>query len=538
VKVATVLWLMVMAAFFRVVAAQSLDDVADATRLEVRVETLANRAEGPAESCEVRQVKRASASLAFASWSTLGEAESAATAPPGTAGMPLRGPVVHCGAEAFPGISPAPSGATLAPLLIHAVSADVGWDSGTMDPGPVGAVRIALTLTSRHLAGFSPDGTPLYSAPVTDRRTTRLEAGEEQIVPVQVQARGRETLGVHEVLLRIRAGWAGREGATAYGALAVMEAAPGSEIALDGGVAGRAGADGRLLLPSVPVGQREVRCHGASGSVVSRTVSVVQGRTVLVIPGAVGSGAPPQPSLTPTGKNLEGFQEYRRVRDGAIMVMIPEGEFLMGNLATEMAPLPHVVSVSSFLMDKLPLTVGRFKRFAAATGRPLPPDPYWGVHDDFPVAFIRWDEARAYCEWTGGRLPTEAEREKATRGTDGRMFPWGSEPPSDERAVFGRYWGQEGNDAVGTRPAGASPYGLLDTEGNMWEFCEDWWDPDYYKSSPQKDPAGPKTGRARVVKGGSWDSRPTVLSASSRNFAYTGYREGDFGFRCAMNVPR
>jgi len=263
----------------------------------------------------------------------------------------------------------------------------------------------------------------------------------------------------------------------------------------------------------------------------------VKGRTVLVVPGEAGSATPPRPTLTPTGKNSQGFEEYRRVRDGAIMIQIPEGEFLMGNLETEGAPLPHTVYVSSFLMDKLPLTVGRFKLFAAATGRPLPPDPYWGVHDDFPVAFVKWDEAKAYCEWTGGRLPTEAEREKATRGTDGRLWPWGSEAPSPERAVFRRNWGQEGNDAVGIRPSGASPYGLLDTGGNMWEFCEDWWDADYFKSSPQKDPVGPKTGLAHVVKGGSWDSRPTVLSASSRNFAYIGYREGDFGFRCASEPP-
>ena len=84
---------------------------------------------------------------------------------------------------------------------------------------------------------------------------------------------------------------------------------------------------------------------------------------------------------------------------------------------------------------------------------------------------------------------------------------------------------------------GASPYGLLDTEGNMWESCEDWWDPDYYKSSPQKDPTGPKTGWARVERGGSWDSRWVVLSASSRTFAHIGYREGDFGFRCASDPP-
>lgn len=539
-KSATVLWLMAMAPLLSVLTAESRNDSSATKRIEVRVETLANRKSGPAESCEVIQVKSASSSLAFASWSTLGEAGSSETRPSAREGLDtLRRTVGQCGAGAFPGNSPVPSEATPAPLLIHEVSADVGWDPGAMDPGPVEAFQISLTLTSRQLSGFSPDGKPLYSDRVTDRRrSTRLEPGEEYLVPVLVDARGREALGVHEVLLRIRAGWAGREGATEYGALAVMEVTPGSEIVLDGGVAGRAGVDGSLLLPSVPVGQREVRIRGTSGPVVSRTVSVVKGRTVLVAPGAAGSGSPPQPSLTPTGKNPEGFQEYRRARDGAILVQIPQGEFLMGNLKTEGAPLPHTVYVSSFLMDKLPLTVGRFKRFAAATGRPLPPDPYWGVHDDFPVAFVRWDEAKAYCEWAGGRLPTEAEREKATRGTDGRMFPWGSEPPSDERAVFGRYWGQEGNDAVGTRPAGASPYGLLDTEGNMWEFCEDWWDPDYYKSSPPKDPAGPKTGRARIVRGGSWDSRWVVLSASSRNFAYTGYREGDFGFRCAADSPR
>jgi formylglycine-generating enzyme required for sulfatase activity len=237
----------------------------------------------------------------------------------------------------------------------------------------------------------------------------------------------------------------------------------------------------------------------------------------------------------PIGKNPQGFQEHRRVRDGAIMVQIPEGEFVMGNLKADGAPLPHTVYVSSFLMDKLPLTVARYKRFAAATGRPLPPDPYWGVHDDFPVAFVRWDEAKAYCEWAGGRLPTEAEREKAARGLDGRLFPWGNEIPSPATAVFGRFWGEEGNDAVGMRPAGASPYGLLDTGGNMWEFVEDWWGHDYFKSSPRENPTGPKTGRARVVKGASWDSRYVTLSASSRNFAYTGYREGDFGFRCAAD---
>jgi formylglycine-generating enzyme required for sulfatase activity len=533
VKSASVLCLMILAPILLVRAAEPPKSTPASRRIEVRVETVANRPGGPAESCQVTRAKEATSRLSFISWSTLGEAGSSLTT--GKAGPRLPPIVSRCGVSAFPGASPAPSEDKPPPFLIHEVSADLGWDGGSMQPGPGRALQVSLTLSSRQLTGSSPDGKPIYGARVTDRRSTLLEPGEEYVVPVPLDDRGREALGVHEVLLRIRAGWAGRAGATEYGALAVVEARPGSEIVLDGGVAGHAGADGRLLLSSVPVGQREVRVRGTSGPAVSRVLSVVAGRTVLVAP--IAGVSPLQPTLTPTGTNAEGFPEFERMSDAATMVQIPEGEFLMGNLETEGAPLPHTVFVSSFLIDKFPLTVGRFKRFAAATGRPLPPHPYWVVRDDFPVAFVRWDEARAYCEWAGGRLPTEAEREKATRGTDGRLWPWGSEPPSPERAVFRGNWGQDGNDAVGVRPAGSSPYGLHDTGGNMWEFCEDWWDPDYFRSSPRNNPAGPKTGRARVVKGGSWDSRPTVLSASSRNFAYVGYREGDFGFRCAADPP-
>jgi formylglycine-generating enzyme required for sulfatase activity len=518
---------MIAALLLGALTAASPDDLPASTRIEVRVETVANRDDGSVESCEVVQLKSANSSRSLASWAAVDGK-----------GAEPRGVACRCGAGAFTGNSTAAPAVTPAPILIHELSADVGWSAGAMDPGPFGALVISLTLTSRQLTGFAADGKPLYTNPAKQIRSTRLEPGEEFVLPVPLDSQGCSALGVHEVLLRIRAGWAGREGATEYGALAVLDAAPGSEVVLDGGAVGRALDDGTLLLPSVPTGQRELRIRGVSGPVVTRGVLAVNGRTVAVAPGAPGGASPLSPTLTPTQKNSEGFQEYRRVRDEAIMIQIPEGEFLMGNLQVEGAPLPHTVYVSSFLIDKLPLTAGRFKRFAAATGRPLPPDPYWGVHDDFPVAFMRWDEAKAYCEWAGGRLPTEAEREKATRGTDGRMFPWGSAPPSAEHAVFGRYWGQAGNDAVGGRPAGASPYGVLDSEGNMWESCEDWWDPDYYQSSPRKDPAGPRTGTARVERGGSWDSRWVTLSASRRNFAFIGYREGDFGFRCASDLPR
>ncbi len=239
------------------------------------------------------------------------------------------------------------------------------------------------------------------------------------------------------------------------------------------------------------------------------------------------------------GTNDQGYEEYRREADGAVVVKIPAGEFLMGNEETERTPLEHEVYVSEFLMDKTGVTWGQYKKFTEATRIPLPShQPYWGVHDDHPVVYVTWEEAKEYCEWAGGRLPTEAEREKAARGTDDRKYPWGDEEPDPDRAVFRRSWGHEATGAVGARPAGVSPYGLHDMGGNVWEWCSDWYDGDYYAESPYRDPKGPPSGRAHVVRGGSWDSRPSVLSASCRSWGHLGYRDGDFGFRCAMNAPR
>jgi formylglycine-generating enzyme required for sulfatase activity len=278
----------------------------------------------------------------------------------------------------------------------------------------------------------------------------------------------------------------------------------------------------------------------ASGQEIRKVVRVEANRTVpvdLSLPDPAGNAV--RYRLEPLGKNPQGYEEYRREVDGAVVVKIPGGEFLMGNRETERAPLEHRVYVSDFLMDKTGVTWGQFKKFAASSGIALPlQEPYWGIHDDQPVVYVTWEDGKAYCEWAGGRLPTEAEREKAARGTDDRKYPWGNGEPEPERAVYRRSWGHEATGAVGTHPAGASPYGLQDMGGNVWEWCSDWYDDGYYAVSPYRDPEGPLSGTAHVVRGGSWDSRPTVLSCSCRSWGHRGYRDGDFGFRCVMNAPR
>src|SRR4030095_9255666 len=239
VKAAIVSLLMVMVLFSRVTSSQSKADMPSSRHIEVRIETLANREGELAEPCEVLQVKTVSSSLSFASWSTLGEARSSETEPSGNSRISaLHRISSHCGGGPFPGISQAPSSGSPGPAFhIHAVSVSLGWDAGAMDPGPFGAFTVAIMVTSRQQTGFSPEAKPLYTPSVVHRRSTRLEPGEVYVVPVQLGLHGRETLAVHEVLLRIRVGWVDREGATEYGSISVIGAAPGSEIVLDGGTA-------------------------------------------------------------------------------------------------------------------------------------------------------------------------------------------------------------------------------------------------------------------------------------------------------------
>lgn len=221
------------------------------------------------------------------------------------------------------------------------------------------------------------------------------------------------------------------------------------------------------------------------------------------------------------------------------MALVPAGEFLMGSTAGDPDELPaHKVYVNAFFIDKHQLSVAQYARFLEDTQHEVPPD--WSImnrpqHRNRPVANVDWAEAEAYCKWAGKRLPTEAEWEKAARGTDGRTYPWGNQPPTSLLVNAGKEtWG---NHAVvtpgGSFEEGKSPYGVYDMAGNVWEWVSDWYDQDYYKTGPRHNPTGSPTGEYKVIRGGSWGSAPKDLRSSERETHLPTFRGFGTGFRCA-----
>ncbi len=230
------------------------------------------------------------------------------------------------------------------------------------------------------------------------------------------------------------------------------------------------------------------------------------------------------------------------------MVTIPAGEFLMGNpegkgRADEWPQ--RSVYLDAFAIDQVEVTNERYMRFVMSTGHRNPPNPYGtgpllsvkGI-EQLPVAQTTWYDAKAYCSWAKKRLPTEAEWEKAARGTDGRLFPWGNEPATLKRANFDREWEDEKTlYPVGSLPGGDSPYGVKDMAGNAREWVSDWYDPEYYKHAPDRNPQGPdKKGVVRSIRGGSWHSPVADITTSARGRGGFALQTHGTGFRCARGL--
>ena len=234
--------------------------------------------------------------------------------------------------------------------------------------------------------------------------------------------------------------------------------------------------------------------------------------------------------------------------DPVPMVTIPAGEFLMGSPEGQgrVDERPQqAVYLDAFVIDQVEVTNGRYMAFVKATGHRTPPSPYGtgplmslaGI-EHLPVVQTTWYDAKAYCTWAKKRLPTEAEWEKAARGTDGRMYPWGNEPPTATRANFDREWEDEKTlHPVGSLPGGDSPYGVKDMAGNAREWVADWYDAEYYKEAPKSNPPGPdKKGVVRSIRGGSWHSPASDITTTARGRGGFALQTHGTGFRCARSL--
>jgi len=214
------------------------------------------------------------------------------------------------------------------------------------------------------------------------------------------------------------------------------------------------------------------------------------------------------------------------------MVRVPAGEFIMGSDSGEADEKPvHRVYLDEFFIDKYEVTNEQYQQCVSA-GSCIANYKYDGFTDpQQPVVGVDWNQADTYCRWAGKRLPTEAEWEKAARGTDGRTYPWG-EGIDCSRANYGDC--KHGKTKpVGSYPSGASPYGAMDMAGNVWEWVADWYDKNYYKNSPNRNPTGPGSGSSRVIRGGGWRYDSLGLRSSDRYRSNPGSWGSDDGFRCA-----
>ena len=268
----------------------------------------------------------------------------------------------------------------------------------------------------------------------------------------------------------------------------------------------------------------------------------------------VAAAAPPEPDTV---------EQIAALARSSPMLAVAEGYFLMGtartsegsfNLATQYDDTEQPqrrVLLDRFEIDRDEVSLGEYLSWLHRQQRPVPDEVrkliehmtvVHAVRPEtlarWPALYVTWAEASAFCRSEGKRLPTEAEWEKAARGDQGRLFPWGQQPPAPERAKFGQYHVHEIPIVafVDRGEEGRSPYGLHHMAGNAAEWVNDWFGIDYYATMPDRNPEGPATGRYKVVRGGSWKSEPALLRTATRGGASPDRRAATIGFRCARSL--
>jgi formylglycine-generating enzyme required for sulfatase activity len=214
------------------------------------------------------------------------------------------------------------------------------------------------------------------------------------------------------------------------------------------------------------------------------------------------------------------------------MVLVPGGKYIMGSTDGDPDEAPiHEVYVDSFYIDMQEVTIAQYKKFIEATGHKKP--DYWQPELDRlndPVAGVSWYDAKAYAEWAGKRLPTEAEWGYAARGGSMKgKYPWG-DTPDISYANFKSF------GILPVKSLKPNGYGIYDMIGNVWEWCSDWYDGEYYYVKTDKNPKGPMMGTYKVLRGGAWYCDEKEVRLSNRFFALPDNKSYNIGFRCVKSV--